>query len=84
MLIENRTTVILKIRGVLLEPDESMEYREKGVTDKLQIRSEIGSCTITTEYDKRIIRNDGKLVAKEGNNNDWRGMRNIIVTVLKS
>ena len=84
MLIENKTAVILRIRGVPLEPDESMEYREKGAADKLEIRSEIGSCTITTEYDKRIIRNDGKLVAKEGGNNDWRGMRNIIVTTLES
>ena len=67
MLIENKTTVNLKIRGVSLEPGESMEYVEKGVHDTLKICSDIGSCTIGTEYNQRSIKNNGELVAKEWN-----------------
>lgn len=84
MVIENRTTVTLKIRGIFLEPDESMEYVEKGTFDTLNIHSDIGSCTIITDYNQRIIKNDGKLVAKEGSEKDWRGLQNIVVTASES
>lgn len=83
MLIENKTAVTLKIRGNLLEPNQSMDYSERAF-DELSIHSDIGSCTITTEYSQRSIENYGKLVAKEGKKKNERGMKNIIVSSLKA
>ena len=74
----NKTSVTLVILGKDLEPNQSQEYTEK-MFNTLDIHSEIGSCVITTEYDKRSFRNFGKLLAKEGSMKNEHGMKNILV-----
>jgi len=79
MLVTNKTSVDIVIKGGILKPKESREYTEMGF-NTLNIHSNIGSSVITTEYCKRSIKNYGKLVAKEGRKKDEHGMKNIIVT----
>lgn len=79
MTITNNTSVTLEILGNRLAPQTSQEFTERAF-NTLDIHSEIGSCTITTEYSQRSIRNFGKLVASEGSERNERGMLNIIVS----
>lgn len=83
MLIENKTSVTLDIMGKTIEPGKSMEFGESMFND-LSIHSDIGSCSIVTEYCKRYIKNYGDLVAKEGSKKNERGMKNIIITSSKA
>lgn len=79
MTVTNKASVTLEILGGTLEPNESREYPEM-MFNTLNIHSEIGSCVITTEYEKRSFRNYGKLIAKEGRKKNEHGMKNILVS----
>ncbi len=78
MTVKNKTSVSLYILGKNLEPNETREYPEL-VLNTLNIHSEIGSCVITTVFDRRILKNFGKLFAVEGGSLDIDGMRTILV-----
>lgn len=78
MTVKNKTSVSLYILGKNLEPNETREYPEL-VLNTLNIHSEIGSCVITTVFDRRILKNFGKLFAVEGRSLDRDGMRTILV-----
>ncbi len=79
MTVTNKTSVTLEILCSELKPNESKEYPEM-MFNTLDIISEIGSCTITTEYGQRSFINYGKLVAKEGRKKNDNGMKNILVS----
>ena len=79
MTVTNKTSVTLEILGSELNPNESKEYPER-MFNTLDIHSEIGSCTITTEYGQRSFINYGKLVAKEERKKNDNGMKNILVS----
>ena len=79
MTVTNETSVTLEILGSELKPNESKEYPEM-MFNTLDIHSEIGSCTITTEYGQRSFINYGKLVAKEERKKNDNGMKNILVS----
>ena len=79
MTVTNQTSVTLEILGTELKPNESKEYTEM-MFNTLDIHSESGSCTITTEYGQRSFINYGKLVAKEGRKKNDNGMKNILVS----
>ena len=63
MTITNKTSVTLEILGSELKPKESHEYEEM-MFNTLNVHSEVGSCIITTEYEKRSFRNFGRLKEK--------------------
>ena len=79
MTVTNKTSVTLEILGSELKPNESKEYPEM-MFNTLDIHSEIGSCTITTEYGQRSFINYGKLVAKEERKKNDNGMKKILVS----
>lgn len=82
MTVKNKTSVTLYILGTNLEPNETREYQEL-VLNTLNIHSDIGSCVITTVFDRRILKNFGKLFAVEGEDIDRDGMRNVLVYSLE-
>lgn len=79
MTVINKSPVTLEILGGNLNPNESREYTEM-MFNTLNIHSEIGSCVITTEYGERSFRNYGKLFAKEGEEENEDGIKNILVS----
>jgi len=78
MTITNKTQQNLTILGGILKPEETKKYAERAFYI-LDIHAEVGSCVITTEYGKRKFKNFGKLVAKEGEEQNAQGIKNIIV-----
>lgn len=69
MTIINQTPVNLYVRGTYIPPNKSIEIREL-IFDSLDIHSAIGSCEVhTNEAENRDIKNFGKLIVKENEDN---------------
>lgn len=79
MTLRNETSCILEILSENLEPNATLEISEK-IFNNLEIHSSIGSSVITTEHGRRIIRNKGKLFAKESKIKDKDNMKIIVLS----
>lgn len=64
MLIRNHSSVAIQILDCVLEPNEFENFSEQEFKT-IEIRSQLGSCYITTQYSKRHILNLGKIIATE-------------------
>lgn len=84
MTIENRTTEYLYIDGKSLAPGRRMKCDKKVALWPVSIESDIGRCKIVNGLNKRHITNYENLLAKEGEEEDENGMKNIIVSSLKA
>ena len=82
MTVVNKASVTIEILGKKLKPNESNRYTEM-MFNTLDIHSHIVSCTITTEYGQRSIRNYGRLKATEVKSKTGK-MKDIVVTSIDS
>lgn len=80
MIILNKSTATLKIRGTEVPPDDSFETTEM-IFNTVDIHSDIGSVVISTEYSIRYIEAFGKLIAFESEQlpMDKQGLKQIVV-----